>query len=159
MVRVRSGEYFILISRIFPGRFGSSRTENPSMYPSRCSSAARFSFSFEEGIGTDSCIATLALRTRVSRSAIGSVIVIAGLLSPARLRHARDLPGVDQLPQADAAQPELAEHGPRPAATLATRVPPHLELGLFGLLDLERLLGHVVLLPLALEREAERVQE
>src|SRR3954447_23471551 len=72
---------------------------------------ASASFSFEEGIRTVSCIATLALRIRVSMSAIGSVIVIAEPPpSPARLRHAGQLAGVRHLPDADAAQPEVAVH-------------------------------------------------
>src|SRR6266545_585167 len=49
-----------------------------------------------------------------------------------------------ELAHADAAQAELAEHGPRPATALAARVAPHLELRLaLGLGD-QRLLGHVV---------------
>ena len=71
--------------------------------------AASASFSFEDGMRTVSCIATLALRMRVSMSAMGSVIVIVGLPSPARLGDAGHLAGVDQLAQADAAEPELAE--------------------------------------------------
>src|SRR5688500_7246667 len=39
--------------------------------------AAMASFSLDEGILTSSCITTLALRMRVSMSAMGSVIVIA----------------------------------------------------------------------------------
>src|SRR5579859_4038164 len=42
--------------------------------------AASASFSFEDGMRTLSCIATLALRIRVSMSAMGSVIVIRELL-------------------------------------------------------------------------------
>src|SRR3954468_23786504 len=104
--------------------------------------AARASFSLEDGIRTVSCIATLALRMRVSMSAIGSVIVIAGLAlpSPTGLRHARHLAGVHHLSQADAAQPEVAEHGPGPAAAPAARVSPHLELRLAVRLLDQRLL-------------------
>src|SRR5262245_55955034 len=91
---------------------------------------------------TSSCIAMFALRMRVSMSAMGSVMVMMRLPSPARLGHARQLAGVRQLAQADTAQPELAEHGVRPAATTATGVRPHLELGLALLLVDERLLRH-----------------
>src|SRR5215467_16062639 len=102
---------------------------------------------------------TFALRRRVSMSAIGSVIVIGtSPLSPARLGHARYFARVDELAKADAAQPELAEHRSRPTAPLAPGVAPHLELGHSLLLDLECLLGHG-LLPLALEREAERGEQ
>ena len=65
---------------------------------------------------TSSCIATLALRMRVSMSAMGSVIVMVVAPSPARLGHAGELAGVHQLAQADAAEPELAVHRARPAA-------------------------------------------
>src|SRR5205085_8227007 len=96
---------------------------------------ASASFSFDEGMRTFSCMATLALRMRVSMSAMGSVIVIgARLPSPARLGDARDLARVDHLPKADAAEPELAEHGPRPTTPAAPGVGPHLELGLALLL-------------------------
>src|SRR3954447_27069230 len=104
---------------------------------------ASASFNFEEGIRTVSCIAPLALRIRASMSAIGSVIVIAGPpLSPARLRHTGQLAGVRHLPDADAAQPEVAVHRTRAAAAAAPRVATHLELGLAHLLLDECLLGH-----------------
>src|SRR6516162_9445630 len=92
---------------------------------------------------TSSCMATLALRMRVSMSAMGSVMVIVSALpSPAGLGDARQLAGVRQLAQADAAQPELAVHGTRTAAPAAPRVGPHLELRRALLLLDERLLGH-----------------
>src|SRR5437763_9390646 len=103
---------------------------------------ARDSFSFEEGIRTVSCIATLALRIRVSMSAIGSVIVIAVPLSPARLGDAGQLAVVRQLAETDAAQPELAEHGARSSTPAAPGVRAHLELGLALLLLDQCLLGH-----------------
>src|SRR5579875_194404 len=104
--------------------------------------AASASFSLDEGIRTVSRWATLALRNRVSMSAIGSVIVICWYLLPACLGDAGDLAGVDQLPQADAAQPEPAHHRVRPPAAPATGVPPHLVLRLALCLDHERLFGH-----------------
>src|SRR5579872_3258937 len=104
---------------------------------------ARFSFSLELGMRTVSFMAVLALRMRVSMSAMGSVMVIgASLPSPARLGHSGDLPGVDQHPEADPTQSELAEHGTGPAATPAAGVAPHLELGRALLLLDECLLGH-----------------
>src|SRR3712207_5088313 len=104
--------------------------------------AARASFSFEDGMRTSSWNATLAFRSRVSMSAIGSVIVMWRPPLPARLGHARHLAGVDHLAEADAAEPELAVHGAGPAAAAAPGVGPHLELGRpLGLLD-QRLLGH-----------------
>src|SRR5207302_414431 len=113
------------------------------MYPSLCRMAARASLSLDDGIRTVSCMATLPLRMRVSMSAIGSVIVIASCLpSPARLGDAGNLTVVHHLPEADAAQPELAEHGARAPTAATPRVGPHPELGLPLLLLDQRLLGH-----------------
>src|ERR1041384_4627290 len=101
---------------------------------------------FEWGSITWSWYAELALRRRVKKSAIGSVIVMVtcqpfrrgsprglrryeeGLAPlPAGLAHARQLPAVRPLPQADPAQAELAEHRARtpaaPAAGVRTRCP------------------------------------
>jgi hypothetical protein len=64
------------------------------MKPSFFNTRARFSFNFELGILTLSNIAALALRIRVSMSAIGSVIVITGLL-PTGFRDAGNLTGVN----------------------------------------------------------------
>src|SRR5215471_13663538 len=96
------------------------------------------SFSFEVGITACSCIALLALRMRVSMSAIGSVSI--GL--PGRLGHARDRALVGELPQADAAEAELAERRPRPAAPVAAQVVARLVLLRPRGLHYERLLRH-----------------
>src|SRR5437899_6590777 len=112
---------------------------------------------------TTSCMATLALRILVSMSAIGSVIVnelapLRSAISPAGLRDARHLAAVDHLPQTDAAESELAVHGPRPAAAPAARVGAHPVLRLaHRLLDqcLLRQLGSA----LPSERKAEGGQE
>src|SRR6478736_6452441 len=93
---------------------------------------------------TSSCIATLALRMRVSMSAIGSVIVIVRRPSPARLGDAGDLAGVHELAQADPAQAELAVDRARPTAPAASAVGPDLVLGLALLLLDQRLLGHLL---------------
>src|SRR5215216_378854 len=69
-----------------------------------------------DGMITVSCAAWIPLRMRVRKSAMGSVI---DMRSPRRLRHAGDVAVVRQLAQADAAQPELSEHGARPAAAAA----------------------------------------
>src|SRR3954466_345529 len=82
-------------------------------------------FSFEDGISARSCSALLALRMRVSMSATGSVIIAA---SPRALGHAGDDPGVGELAQADAAEPELLEDRARPAALVAAAVVARLEL-------------------------------
>src|SRR3954449_12465662 len=101
------------------------------------------SLSFDDGIFTASCMATLPLRMRVSMSAIGSVIVIVGAPpSPACLGHAGHFAGVRKVAQADSTQPELAEHGARPTTPAAPGVGLHLVLGLALLLLNECLLGH-----------------
>src|SRR4051812_3386154 len=98
--------------------------------------AASASFSFEDGIRTLSCIAMLALRMRVSMSAIGSVIVMrcGSLPSPAGLRHAGQFARVREDPHTDTAEPELAVHGARPAAAAATGIGANLVLRLALLL-------------------------
>src|ERR1041385_5651368 len=97
-------------------------------------------FSFELGISARSCSALLALRMRVSMSATGSVSISS--LLPGALGHARDHALVGELPQADAAEPELLEHGARPPAAIAAGVVAHLELRGAGSLHPQRLLGH-----------------
>src|SRR3954469_22248653 len=96
------------------------------MYP--CSRRIRaISFlSFEAGMSTVSLLACAPLRSRVRKSATGSVI---DMRSPARLRHAGDVALVRELAQADPAQAELAEHGAGAAAAPAARVLPGLVLG------------------------------
>src|SRR5919198_1058492 len=99
-------------------------------------------FSFELGISTRSCSALLALRMRVSMSAIGSV----NIASPRGLRHAGDHALVREVAQADPAEAELLEDRARPAAPVAARVVPHPEPLRARLLDDQRLLGHLLLL-------------
>src|SRR5580692_9545250 len=107
--------------------------------------SASDSFNLEVGIFTVSCIAVLALRIRVSMSAMGSVIVMsAALPSPARLGDAGDLPRMHHDAQADSAQPELLEHRFRPPTAPAPRVAADLELGCALLLLDQCLLGHRV---------------
>src|SRR5947209_14750429 len=76
-------------------------------------------FILDDGMRTSSLYAVVALRSRASMSAIGSVIVMG---SPARLRDARELAGVGKLSQADAAEAELTVVGPGPSAPLASVV-------------------------------------
>src|SRR6056297_1280196 len=84
---------------------------------------------------TSSCLAVFALRTRVSMSAIGSVIMM-WVSSPARLRQAGDLAGVGELAQAHTAEAELAVDRTGPAAAAAAGVAANLELRLrVGLVD------------------------
>src|SRR3982750_4470432 len=63
---------------------------------------------------------------RVSMSATGSVSIVSFLL-PGALGHAGDHALVGELPQADAAEPELLEDRAGTAAPVAARVLPRLE--------------------------------
>src|SRR5260370_1116334 len=65
-------------------------------------------FTFDSGISTVSCSAPCALRMRASMSAIGSVMDMSSPL-PARLGDTGHLATVGELPEAQAAQRELAE--------------------------------------------------
>src|ERR1700752_1942369 len=109
---------------------------------------ASSAFSLEAGIWTVSWAARIALRMRVRKSAIGSVIDMAWLL-PGGLRHPRDLTVVGELAQADAAQPELAVHRMRTTAAVAASICTCLELRRARLLDAQRCLCHQAALPLS----------
>src|SRR5690349_7269023 len=92
-----------------------------------------------------SCSALLALRMRVSMSAIGSVSTVS--LLPARVRHAGNRALVRELAEADPAEAELAEDRARAAAPVAARVVAHLELLGSPLFHDEGGLGHYWFLP------------
>src|SRR5918996_3497789 len=94
------------------------------------------------GIWARSCSAWLALRMRVSMSAIGSVSIVSLLLLPGALGHAGDHALVGELPQADPAEPELLVDRARTAAPAAARVGAGLELRRALPLRDHRLLGH-----------------
>src|SRR5437588_8096212 len=80
----------------------------------------------EAGILTSCCWALAALRTRVRKSAMGSVIDIR---SPARLGHPGDVAVVRELAQADPAHAELAVDGTGATAAPTARVAASLVLG------------------------------
>src|SRR4029453_13438295 len=152
-------------TRLMPARLGSRFWpyfgSRPRGLPAPPSTSAMFAFIFENGMVTRSWYAWLALRRRVSMSAIGSVIVMgirqpfspgfparglrrsggAGLL-PGSLRHTGQFAAVGHLADAHAAQTELAVDRGRAAATLAAGVGANSELGLRGSLEDQRLLGH-----------------
>src|SRR4051794_41496456 len=79
-----------------------------------------------------SCAAWIALRIRVRKSAMGSVMdmgLSALRVLPAGLGHPGDEPVVGQLPQADPADAELAVDGARAPAAAAPTVLAGLVLG------------------------------
>src|SRR3954470_2056881 len=98
--------------------------------------------SFDAGTSTTSCCAWIALRIRVRKSAMGSVMDMRRLPLPARLGHAGDVAVVRELAQADAAHAELAVHGARAPAAAAAAVLARLVLGSALLADDLRGLGH-----------------
>src|SRR5277367_2546159 len=71
-------------------------------------------FSFEAPIATVGLPADCALRIRVRRSAIGSVMLIVRA-SPTRLRQAWNLTAIGRLAQLGARQSEFAVHAARAA--------------------------------------------
>src|SRR4051794_24757469 len=73
----------------------------------------------DDGMSTVSCAAVMALRIRVRKSAMGSVI---DMRLPAALRHPRDEAVVGELAQADPADAELAVDGTGAATTAAPAV-------------------------------------
>src|SRR6266536_3734980 len=76
----------------------------------------------EAGMSTRVCLAPTPLRSRVSISAIGSVIA-----SPTALCYAGHVALEGQLPETEPAQREFAHVGARPAAQTAAVAQPDLE--------------------------------
>src|SRR5699024_8732186 len=74
MERSQVGPYLSAMVSVLPTV--ASSTSHPEMKPSAWRISAMFDFSLEYGMDTTSWYAELALRTRVSMSAIGSVIVM-----------------------------------------------------------------------------------
>src|SRR3954471_17470014 len=102
-------------------------------------------FNFEAGTSTLGWRAWIALRTRVSMSAMGSLVIVLLLLPrpgyprpaelpdtcislPARLDHARNLAIEGDLAEAQAANAELAQKRARPSAAPAAVAVPALQL-------------------------------
>src|SRR3990172_8005828 len=73
----------------------------------------------DEGIATDSFSASCALRMRVSISAIGSLMLMLCLLSPAGFGHAGNFAAHGDLAQLVAPQAKLAVHAARAPRQLA----------------------------------------
>src|SRR3990167_6093339 len=76
-------------------------------------------FTRDEGIATDSFSASCALRIRVSISAIGSLMLMLCLLSPAGFGHAGNLAAHGDLAQLVSSQAELAVYPAWAARQLA----------------------------------------
>src|SRR6476659_11220763 len=99
------------------------------MNPSSLRSFAISTFSLETGTSSRSCLAIWALRIRVNRSAIGSVMLILwSPRLPTRLDDARQITLQRQVPQMDAAEAELAVVAPGATAQLAAIAMPPFEL-------------------------------
>src|SRR5262245_23433006 len=100
----------------------------------------------EEGTSTVLCLATCALRMRVRRSAIGSVMFISSLL-PTRLGDARKRAFQREVPEADPAELELPEKPSRPPAPPAAAARADRELRFPNRLGDPCRCGHVHILP------------
>src|SRR5690349_18509844 len=121
--------------------WGASLTSSKSLMKlSSLRMRAISNLSLDAGTVVKSCLAVVALRNRVSMSAIGSVMFMGFLRSPARLGDARDFPAQRVRAEADAAEPELPHVGARAAALVAAvmklnlmfrRPPPLRNLGCF----------------------------
>src|SRR6186997_2420429 len=145
---------YLRYTRRVPGLF-SSMSRKFLMKPSVLRISVMRTLSLDAGMSTFSCSARLALRMRVRRSAMGSVIIPRASL-PARLDHARHLALEGQLPEAESAGLELPQVAAGTAADLAAAVAPRLELrGALRLHD-ERDLRHALRLP---EGQAELGQQ
>jgi hypothetical protein len=84
-----------------------------------------------------------ALRTRVNRSAIGSVIIFAKILYlPTGFGDTRDLTFQREISETDTADTEPSQVGPWATATIASVVGPNFELRLPLRLYNECFLGH-----------------
>src|SRR5579864_2723762 len=80
----------------------------------------------DAGTSTFGCREPMALRTRVSISAMGSLVIRSSL--PTGLDHARNFAVERQLPEAQAAHAELAQERARASAAPAAVAVPDLEL-------------------------------
>src|SRR5262249_49563567 len=85
------------------------------MKPSSLSTWAIWPLTLVAGISTTGNSTRLALRIRVSMSAIGSVIMARGLPLPAGFLDAGDQAVGGQVAEANAADAELADQGTGPA--------------------------------------------
>src|ERR1700709_239255 len=114
---------------------------------------AHSDFNRDDGMSTVSWAAWIALRIRVRKSAMGSVLALKGCLGkkcgglPGGFRHSRDEAVVCHLAQADPAQAELAIDGAGTAAATTAAVLPGLELRGPSLADPLGRLGHLRVSP------------
>src|SRR5579871_449068 len=94
-------------------------------------------FNLEAGTSTFGWRAWIALRTRVSMSAMGSVIIFLLLrLLPAGLDHSGNFAVQGELPETQPADAELAQIAARPSAPPAAVPVPAPQLRLLGLAGL-----------------------
>src|SRR5439155_22947928 len=99
--------------------------------------------SLDPGMSTRRSPAWQPLRTRVSMSGTGSVMLMScSVLLPTGFAPAENLPAQRELAETNTAQPELAERPATAAAPLAPVVAAHLELRLPLDLLHPRLLRH-----------------
>src|SRR5215469_7866030 len=104
------------------------------MKPSSLRMRAISVFSLEAGTSTLGWRAWIAFRTRVSMSAMGSLIIVLLLqFLPASLGHAWDLAVQSELAEAEATNTELAQEAARTTAAPTAVAVPGGQLGNAGL--------------------------
>src|ERR1700676_5294511 len=119
MTGLRSSVYLSVTVSSSPGRLSRAGcTAQSSMYPCSLRIRATSRLSLEEGMVKSWCWALRALRRRVRKSDMGSVIDMLDR-SPARLGHPGHVPVVGQLAQADPAHAEFAVDRARAPAAAA----------------------------------------
>src|ERR1017187_1797889 len=90
-------------------------------------------FNLEAGTSTLGWRAWIAFRTRVSMSAMGSLVIIFLLPAlPASLHHAGDLAVQGELAETETAHAEFTQKGARPAAAPTPVAVPDSQLGRFS---------------------------
>src|ERR1043166_1264745 len=97
----------------------SSIEVTPWTKPSSRRISASRSLMVERGHSTSCLRARMPFRMRARKSAMGSVIDMVFVLSPARLDDARDVAAQGELAEAEPADLELAEIGARTTTALA----------------------------------------
>src|SRR3990172_9085234 len=124
----RSPMYFKVRRSTGWGLPSCSATSKSWIKPSSCRIPAMAAFIFDEGRATTVWPASIALRMRVNRSAIGSVTVIrlSPCPLPAGLHHARDHSFQRLLAEADAAHGEAPHIAARPTANATAVADLHL---------------------------------
>src|SRR5271154_2501691 len=116
-------------------------------------------FSFETGTSTRWCLAAVALRRRVKKSAMGSVCMSILVLLPAGFRDAGNFALERHAAETDAAHLELADIAASAAANAATVAHANFEFRLFECLGDFCCACHLLCYPFFTERKTEAFEK